>query len=249
MSACRLAWLLLLPAGVAGADAPAFDRPGIAFAPSVLAPGTLSWEQGLPDISRDRDSGTRTTLYSADTLLRAGLGQNTELQFGTSLNRQISESPGSNQHTDGMGDSSLAIKLALPALHEDLSWALLGRVTLASGRDALSNGTTQYLLGSSMAWALEGGESLGAYLCANHMKGQDSYTFSPNIGFPVSDTLEAYMEAGLTHGSHAGNREVAGGGLAWMATPAIQFDASADWGLKANHHALQAGVGVSVYFQ
>ena len=44
------------------ADAPAFDRPGLAFAPAVLPQGSFDWEQGLPDVERDRSDGERTTL-------------------------------------------------------------------------------------------------------------------------------------------------------------------------------------------
>ncbi|MFC3567732.1 transporter, partial [Xanthomonas dyei] len=54
-------------------DAPAFDRPGIPFAAEVLQPGAFAWEQGLPDASTDRADGQRTTLYTADTVLRFGV--------------------------------------------------------------------------------------------------------------------------------------------------------------------------------
>ena len=53
---CAMA-ALLAGMGSAQADTPAFDRPGIAFSVTTLPAGTVSWEQGLPDLSRNRDEG------------------------------------------------------------------------------------------------------------------------------------------------------------------------------------------------
>ena len=45
-------------AGAAFADEPVeFDRPGTGFSASVLAPGSVVWEQGLPDSERDAGDG------------------------------------------------------------------------------------------------------------------------------------------------------------------------------------------------
>jgi len=42
--------------------------------------------------------------------------------------------------------------------------------------------------------------------------------------------------------------EVAGGGLTWMASNTVQLDIYGLHGLTSRSTALQAGVGVSVYF-
>ena len=79
-------WFLLLmtfAAAVAHADTPAFDRPGIAFSPSTLPAGTFDWEQGLPDVTRTDGNGTRSTLFSADTLVRIGLTPLLEVQLSS----------------------------------------------------------------------------------------------------------------------------------------------------------------------
>ena len=66
-----------------------FDRPGIGFGTTVLESGQFSWEQGLPDFSRDRRDRQSEQLYTASTLWRLGLGKRVELQLGADLlNRQ-----------------------------------------------------------------------------------------------------------------------------------------------------------------
>ncbi|KHM90317.1 hypothetical protein OR61_22325, partial [Xanthomonas vesicatoria] len=104
-------------------DPPAFDRPGIPFAAEVLQPGAFAWEQGLPDASTDRAEGQRTTLYTADTVLRLGLSQHVELQLGSdSYNWQH----GGGAHAHGGGDSHVGLKVALPSRSESFHWAALG---------------------------------------------------------------------------------------------------------------------------
>lgn len=74
----------LAMAGTAHAgDNPGHDRPGIGFSPAVLQAGDVTWEQDLPDFSRNDDN----TLHTADTLLRVGAGVPLALQLGTSWNR------------------------------------------------------------------------------------------------------------------------------------------------------------------
>ncbi|REM99491.1 transporter, partial [Mycobacterium tuberculosis] len=43
--------------------------------------------------------------------------------------------------------------------------------------------------------------------------------------------------------------EIAGAGITWMVMPTVQLDASFDVGLDDDSPDMQAGLGVSVYFQ
>jgi len=79
VSPCRSIIFLFLPA-TALADAPAFDRPGFAFATATLPPGSMDWEQGFPDLQRDETDGVRSTLYAANTTLRFGVTPTLEVQ-------------------------------------------------------------------------------------------------------------------------------------------------------------------------
>ena len=62
--------LLAAPAATVRAqEAFAFDRPGIGFGTTVLQPGEVALEQGLPDFGRDSADGLQTTSLVANSLL------------------------------------------------------------------------------------------------------------------------------------------------------------------------------------
>ena len=116
---------LLACMGVAQAETPAFDRPGIAFSVTTLPAGSLSWEQGLPDLSRDRSDGI-TESYSltlggnfADdrgnmvislglAMEAAGPGANVA-QINAKL-RDVANPPGNAIYTFAEGKAQLAKK-------------------------------------------------------------------------------------------------------------------------------------------
>lgn len=78
-------------------DNPGYDRPGLGFAAAALPAGAVTLEQGLPDWSRTDGA----SLFTADTLLRVGMGGPFELQLGTSYNRLSA----TGQHASGRGDA------------------------------------------------------------------------------------------------------------------------------------------------
>jgi hypothetical protein len=231
-------------------DVPAFDRPGIAFAPAVLPAGSMDWEQGLPDLTRDSSDGVTTTLYSADTLVRAALRDNLELQLGMALaNRQVTSDTAGEHRSDGTGDSSIGLKMSVPTGLPAWTAAVLGRVTAASGDAAFSAGTTQYTLGGSLGGALSDRLGLGLFMQVLRSGGQYDWTASPSLSCALSERWSAFVEAGSTHTAGSGNSHVAGGGLTWMVLPEIQLDLYADRGLTRASPDLQAGFGVSVFFR
>jgi hypothetical protein len=231
------------------ADTPSFDRPGIAFSTGTVAPGSLSWEQGLPDYSRTRADDEHDYSYSTDTLLRTGLAKNIELQLGTSpFNEQISKSTNTRDTVHGFGDSTVGVKAALPLASARFSSAVLGNVSFPTGKKGISSDAHEYNLGAAGSWAVSDKESFGLYADIDRLEGRNSYVFSPSAGLALSDSIGAFVEAGFTQQAHAPNDAVAGGGLTWMATHAVQLDISADYGLTHRSTELQAGLGVSVFF-
>ncbi|MGH8447554.1 MAG: transporter [Solimonas sp.] len=245
-------FVLALPfvSGAARADTPAFDRPGIAFSTTTLPAGTFSWEQGLPDVTRSRDEGTTQTLYSADSMLRAGLAPNLELQLAWAPFNHLHQSgAGGTASDNGAGDLGLAFKVALPSGDERLSWAVLGGASFATGNTPFSNGHTQYSLGGTVQWALDDTQALAFYADVDESDGDTALTLSPSYSLALSERLGSFIEAGYTHASHADDDVVAGGGLTWMATPVVQLDVYADFGLTSKSTDLQAGFGVSVFIE
>jgi len=245
-SACLLAYAI---APAAWADAPAFDRPGMGFAPAVLPAGSFDWEQGLPDIERDSDGGVRSTTLSADTLFRFGLASTLELQLaGSPFNRTTVRGAGLRAHATGAGDTAIALKWA-PALDSKTNaLALLGAVSFDTGSDAFTNGTTVASFGMAASHDLGGNRSLGFYANVDHGGGLSTWTASASLGFPVHGDLGGYVEFARIAGGGSSS-SLAGTGLAWTLHDRVQLDASVDVGLTRHSPDWLAGVGVSVFFK
>ncbi|WP_386343948.1 transporter [Xanthomonas campestris] len=224
-------------------DAPAFDRPGIPFAAETLRPGAFAWEQGLPDASTDRSGGQRTTLYTADTVLRLGLFENVELQLGSdSYNWQH----GGGERVRGGGDSHVALKVALPSRVESFHWAVLGSYSVPTGSAAFSDGYSREL-GVTASWDLPQERAFAFYV--NYARDSDGHqwTFAPNYTFFSGEHFSSYVEAGIdSGGDHA---RVAGAGGAWQLPHAMQLDVSVLRGLTSESPDWQGGLGLSIAFQ
>ncbi len=244
---CAASLLVALPVS-AQADAPSFDRPGIAFGTSVMPPGSFDWEQGLPDLEHDNSDGVRSTSYSADTTVRIGLTSVIEVQLSGSLwNRLDVHAGGTSFHDTGAGDSKVAVKWAPPLARKNVSFALLGSVTADTGSAAFSNEWPIVSLGATIARDLGGGRSLAFYANVDRSGGQSTWTLSPNFGFPISENLGGYIEAGHTFGGGESST-VAGGGLTWLLHDCVQLDVYGLRGLTSRSPDVQAGFGVSVFF-
>ncbi len=240
---------LLLCVHPALADAPAFDRPGISFATSVLPAGSFDWEQGLPDLAHDNADGVRSTDYTADTTFRFGLTSTLEVQLASSLwNRLDQHTGGMSFHDDGAGDTRLALKWAPSLARKDITLAVLGSVTAATGSAAFTNGRHIVSLGTTIARDLGNGRSLAFYANVDRSGGKDTWTLSPNFGFPISGNLGGYIEAGHTFGGGESST-VAGGGLTWLLHDRVQFDLYGLRGLTSHSPDVQAGFGVSVFWK
>src|SRR5262245_28145817 len=111
----RIAATILLASGTPVlADGPAFDRPGIAFAPSTLPARSWAWEQGLPDFQQDRADGTTDDAYLANTRLRYGVADRFEVQVAVPLFMEVdSHGSGHAFRKSGTGDFSVAAKFAV----------------------------------------------------------------------------------------------------------------------------------------
>jgi hypothetical protein len=242
--AAALVVLLALaqPSAVRADGNPGYDRPGLGFTPAVLGTGDVTLEQGLPDWSLARGSGG-STQYTADSLLRLGIGHALELQFGSSYNR-LREGGAVGY---GRGDSTLGVKFALPA-SGSFSWGLLGSVEFTDGAGDFRNPQRQYLLGAAFDWQLDERNSAALYLENVRSGGHDSRQLAVNDGYAFTPTLNGYAEFSVMEVAGAGHGSRAGAGLAWMLTPRVQLDASMRHRLSGAAPEWEAGLGVSVYF-
>jgi len=244
-----LALALLVAAAPARAENPGFDRPGYGFTPGVLAAGEAILEQGLPDWSRDRQDGVTVSQYTADSLLRIGLGGPLEMQWGSdSWNVLRQANPGGSVHREGRGDSQLGLKLALPSSHAGFSWGLLGSVTFTDGEREFRGDHRQYLLGAQFNLDVSERHSLGLYLENVRRGGADSPTVALDDSHALSSALTLYTELAWQHLPGEGSGSLAGAGVQWMVTPRVQLDAGFDHRLHGSANQWQGNLGVSIYF-
>jgi len=231
-------------------EPPSFDRPGIGLGTGIVPRGALALELGLPSYERDRDvDGLRTEQISGDVTLRTGLFEHWEVQLsGSPWQRQRSRLPGTDStRTRGGGDTQLALKWAVPTSRDTDRWALLASATVARGDSAFSEGR-QYALARS--YEHDFSEQWTGALYASHSRGdgERSTVWSPSVSLTLTPRLSAFLEAGVTEARGAPRESVAGGGLTWMWTDRVQLDASVDAGLDDESPDLQAGLGISAYF-
>lgn len=241
---------LAVPAGAAFAqEAFAFDRPGIGFGTTVLRPGEVAFEQGLPDVERDEGDGTRTTTLEAGSLLRVGLGANLELQVGGVPWTRVTErdaASGTRSRTSGAGDSSVGVKWQLPAAGE-LEWALLATYGLATGSAELRPRTHARNLGATVAGALPGGRGYALFAGYGEDDGGGGWQVSPSLSLFEGEAVAVYVEAGFGEGAQSGT--VAGAGLTWQPRDDFQLDLSFLRGLDDDAPDWQGGFGISVGFR
>lgn len=217
---------------------PGYDRPGLGFTPATLDAGDIAWEQGLPDWSETDEARQ----YTADTLLRLGMGHGLEVQLGSSYNRLSA----GGETEWGRGGTSLGLKFA-PKAPGPLSWGVLGSVTFTDGEQPFRSEDEQYLLGVALNWQLDARNAVGAYLENIYSDGDNDHLVAINAGRALSDSLGAYVEAAWLH-SDDEDGSTAGAGLTWQTTPALQLDASFRHRLGGEAPTWEAGFGVSVFF-
>ncbi len=241
--------LAAAPCAAFAQDAFAFDRPGIGFGTTVLRPGEIAFEQGLPDVERDAGDGTRTTTLEAGSLLRVGLGANLELQLGGAPWTRVTArdaASGARSRTTGAGEGSAGVKWQVPAAG-NLEWALLATYGLANGSAELRPRTHARGLGATVAGALPGGR--GYALFAGYGEDDDGggWQVSPSLSLFEGEAVAAYVEAGFGEGAQSGT--VAGAGLTWQPRDDFQLDLSFLRGLDDDAPDWQGGFGISIGFR
>lgn len=248
LARATLASCMLLPiASLAqAAEEIAFDRPGIPFATSALARGDAAWEQGLPDVEWSKAEGTISRQYTAASVLRLGLGANSELQLSTDAQVWRHDSGAQPHRGHGGGDAALGVKIALPSQRADFSWALLAQLSLPTAAAGYGNDESQRSLGTTLQWSLPQDRALALYADIVDAHSGRSWTLAANYTFFARGNIESYVEAATGNGEQG--TQGAGAGIAWMLGERVQLDLSLLRGIGDDAPDWQGGIGVAVGF-
>ena len=230
--------------------APAFGRPGTAFNPEVLEPGSVAWEQGLPDVTRNKADGITETLYQYDTHLRFGITPHLELQLlGNPYNQYRVSGHGNADSVDGPGNTGVAVKVNLPTQSELTHVGVLASLDFNTGKPAFrdydSDGkeARSAYLGVTVSRDLDADQAITGYLDVTHTHDDDVYTFSPSWSTALSDDWGAYLEYKVSFGDIEDNDQLAGGGFTWLVTDRLQLDIYSDFGLTSDSTDYESGFG------
>ena len=252
--------ILLVLAAQASAPEPAefcTDRPGLATGTCLMPVGVIQLETALAGRVTDKTDGVRTRQWTLGaSVLRFGLGSNSEIQLGWTPWTRVTVRDGGMRETDsGVGDARLAYKVRLTGADAPIALDLMPFVKLPLAKRPLGN---RRLEGGVIApidialadrWTLtltpEADWSADGDGSGRHL----GLAGAAGLGFAVSDSLSAGLAvwakrdadpAGTVH------QAMAGATLAWVARPKLQFDIEADAGIGGAAPDLQLIAGVSI---
>lgn len=226
------------------------DRPGFLFAPTVVPPGRLQVETGVPTLSIARDAGTEARTWTLPVALRYGSSETLELRASLPTWTQTRTEVGASSVRDeGFGDVELGAKLALaPLVGGPL--ALQGSLRLPTGAE----GFTADEVGGS-AYLLHGREVSGSWLQTllglahvpfAEAEDQTSGALAALISRPLGQGWSAYVEATALPGfNHVPGQSYLGTALIWTPIVRVQLDLSADFGLDDDSADVLAAFGIS----
>jgi hypothetical protein len=229
------------------------DRPGFLFAPTVVPPGRLQVEAGIPTWTFFEESGDETSAWSAPVALRYGLTDVLELRASLPTWTQLrTESGATSDRDEGFGDTELGAKLALAPLAGG-PLAVQGSLRLPTGSDDF---TTDEI--GATAFLLHGRDLSGYWLQTmagvSHVpidgaEDQTTGALAALVSHPIAEGWSAFVEATALPGlNHAAGQSYLGAALIWTPLARLQLDLSADFGLDDDSADAIAALGVSWFF-
>ncbi len=230
-------------------DTIATDRPDFVESSDVVGAGSFQVETGLTSDRRAQDGVTVRTL-TTPTLFRYGIGETTELRLETDgWTRERSE--------HGWSDLSFGVKwhvLDGAGTTPGVAWLL--HVDTATGSKAFRGAGLRPSLRAAIEWDLPEDFSLGVMPGVYVDRNDDGKRFAGGIfavtlGKEWSPRWHSFLEVAgqqLTGKRNGGAVATLDTGLAFVATPTLQFDIEVSRGLTDAAPDFESGVGVSIKF-
>jgi hypothetical protein len=233
------------------------DRPDVAEASQTVAPWELQLEVGLFDVESDSVANTRTTRFGMPTKVRFGVMQGFEVHlegeiFGITL---VDVDGGVSSDDIGVADLDIGGKVhfidqagLIPSI------GLLVALTLPIGSEELTGDSLTLLPTAAFDWDLSPSWSLGTnvgmtLVLSERDSNPDALRFAFAVGrnwAPLYEPLRTYIEV-FGEVPFDGSQSLIGmdGGFTWIATPDLQFDITARWGLTDAAADIGGALGVS----
>lgn len=236
------------------------DRPGLGTPACTVAPGRIIVETELADWTRDDSGGVQTDRWLfVDTLVRIGIADAAELQFGwTPFGHQRERSVAGIDRAGRVGDVTLGAKINLASPDGGgFSAAVLPQLTLPVGPPPIGAGDWGFSLIVPLSYALsdtlqlQASPELDAAVDADGDGRHAAYGTTVGLGLSLSDAVSAAVEVQvICDRDPAGGATQAFAGLsaAWQPGDDLQFDAGANLGLNDASDDLELYVGVSRRF-
>ena len=256
--------LLVAAASPAAAD-PALrklctDRPGLGTPACTLDAGHVQLELGLADWTLDRQGGDRSDEVDAgDLLLRIGVADHAELQFGwTSYGWARERAGGVVSRAHGTGDLTIAFRRNL--LRPDgagTTVAIMPYATLPTGGQAIGAGT--WSAGVEVPFGFDLSDAVSLEFAPRVEATADEDRHGPHLSFgsvagvavdlsPVWNmTAELEADRDDDPSGHS-TQELAGLSFGWTPGRNFQFDAGANVGLNQAAPDLEIYAGVTRRF-
>ncbi|MDT0577108.1 transporter [Croceicoccus sp. F390] len=248
--------------GVRAQDAPPLcsDRPGDATPTCVLEAGAVQLETSIIDWSRSKGDGTTNSYLLGDSLLKLGIGGDTEVRASftpyqhsrTTRERFIATS-------EGFGDVGLSARHRfVDGGSSGISFAGQAFVVLPTGSDEVSAGTWSAGIVAPVEFALGNGFNfnLTPLVAAQadsdgdgrHLLYSGTVAVGHALGSNVSMTGELFAQRDRDPAGHA-KVVTANALLAWQPTPDLQFDLSTYVGLNSDAPDIEVLVGFTRRFR
>ena len=243
----------------AGDDTIATDRPDFVESSDVVGAGRFQLETGLTSDRHARDGVTVRTL-TTPTLLRYGIGETLELRLETDgwTHERTADRTSSTSLTErGWSDLSFGVKWhVLDGAGRTPGVAWLLHVESATGSSPFRGQGLRPSLRAAIEWDLPEEFSLGVmpgvYVDRNDdRKRFGGGIFAVTLGKEWSPRWHSFLEVAgqqLASKRNGGSVVTLDTGLAFVATPSLQFDVEVSRGLTDAAPDLESGVGVSIKF-
>jgi hypothetical protein len=232
------------------------DRPGLASSTCIVERNKVQVELAI-DWSFQEDGDARTdTLLAGDTVVRIGVDERTEVQFGWTAFGRVSDRVGQDVTSDeSVGDAFVGVRRSLYD-QDGVAIAVQGRFSLPIGGSAIGAGDWGAELLVPLTFEAGGVDlaltpSIAAATDADRRGRHLAYGLSAGVGFDLSKRLSTVLDLSIARDEDPlghSTEALAALALAYLVNNNLQIDAGAVIGLNEDSTDLALYIGAAQRF-